>query len=346
MAGLIKRFHKLLRSEAAAVAALVAVSLMGTAGLLAAAVDLGVVYTARAELQNAADSSALAGAATLIVQNGSGALLTQPSVAIATAAQYAAANKALGVSLTMRTEDLTMGFWDSQTHSFDPNRIGPSGNPDDLNAVQVTLRRDKFANSPVTTYFARILGINEVQVTATATAILGYPGKVPGAVVDLPIAVHKDAVGDGNGPTCGKNIIFRSEQTEQGEWTTFFAFPANDVDVRKYVTGQETIPELKVGDPISEMNGQLSQGTFQALKSRFESEKKDEGWLVFLPVVDPGADSSSSVVDGFMYFMITDVRDAPDKEVHGYMKCGVYVPGSVSGGGNYGARAAIPVLAR
>lgn len=339
----------LFRGEKAGVAALTAVMLTAMIGLMAAAVDLGMLYAARTEVQNAADAAALAGANTMITPGQDGLVVAQPEVGLSTAQQISLANEARNRNLALLGEDVTMGVWDFDLGGF--TLTGMSGNPDDLTAFQATVRRDDAANTPVTTFFAGIVGINTVDVTATSVAFRGYPGNVPQGGVDLPIAVHRDAVSGGDGPDCGKVISFHSENNENGEWTTFFTWPSNNNTVDDFITGDRTIPALQVGDRINVTNGNLSNNTFRDLKRRFSEEAVDtngdgagDSWEVLLPVVDPGHCQNSSTVEGFTTMVITEVKTAPYKEIRGWLRCRTQADGSSTGGGNFGTRSAFSKL--
>lgn len=345
MIGFIKFFKKIHKDQRGAVAAMIAVGLTALVGFTSLAVDLGVIYSAKAELQNAADAAALAAANTMVSTSGEVTVAT-PETALQTARTISLANEALGVNLTLLDQDFVIGFWDTGTGDFDPTRIGFSSDPSDLTAVRVTVRRDNNANTPVSTFFAGILGINTVNVTATATAFLGFPGSVPGDTVDLPIAILQDKVRSGDAPLCGEELSFHSENGETAEWTTFFMWPSDSNTVDNYVCDCWDTPELKIGDIINVVNGNLSNNVFIHLRNRFNANQVDGEWTVTLPVVDPGSSPTQSTVVGFMKFTITSVQTAPYKNVTGYLHCGGAVPGSSSGGTDFGTRAATAVLIR
>ncbi|MCB2187524.1 MAG: hypothetical protein KQJ78_13970 [Deltaproteobacteria bacterium] len=347
------KLRRLRDEDRAVVAVTVALLLTGLVGMAGAAVDLGVLYAGRSELQNAADAAALAGANTLITYNANNEAVAQASVGVATAKELALANEALGVSLTLLDQDITMGFWDFDTGDFDPDRTGPSSNPDDLTGFEVLLRRDGVANSPVATFFAGILGLDQVDLSASSVALLGWTGAVPEGTVDLPIAVAEEAISDGDNPLCGTALEFHPENEENASWTTFFTWPANDNTVRDYVDGTLPTPPIAVGDEIALTNGTLSQQTFQRLMDRFASTAEDtdgdgepDHWLVTLPVVQAGANSGFVEVVGFCHFVITAVEDAPEKTLYGHLQCGMVIPNTETGGGNYGTRATASKLVR
>jgi Flp pilus assembly protein TadG len=352
MTGLGK-LARLWRQDRAGVATIIAVMLSALLAMIAAGVDLGLLYTTKAELQNAADAAALAGAATLITWDASNHVSAQSDTALATAQQVALANQAGGVSLELLEQDVTMGLWAASAAQFDPEHIGPSSNPDYLSACRVVLRRDSLANGPVGTLFAGVVGLTQVPITATATAHLGYAGDVPAGTVDLPIAIKDTALQGGSGPNCGESIEFHAEGNENAEWTTFFTSPANDPHVMDYLNGTLPMPALNLGDQVNVTNGVLSNNVFNTLADLFQSRGTDtngdgvaDEWVVMVPVISGGGGASTATIAGFAHLKITQVRPAPDKDLIATLECGMVAPGSSTGGGNYGTRAATPKLVK
>ncbi|MFH1035585.1 MAG: pilus assembly protein TadG-related protein [Pseudomonadota bacterium] len=348
---LLSRLARLVREERGATAVLFTVFLTAMVGMMGAAVDMGALYAAKSQLQNAADAAALAAANTMLGIDVNNRAIAQPGTALTTARTFSAANQALGVSLQLKNpvgSDFTIGYWDDSTATFDPNRSGLGiTNPDDLTGVLVKVRRDNSANTPVATFFASIVGIRRVELSAQSTAFLGFPGSVPAGTVDLPIAVLASAIGNGNGPVDGMPLTFHSNGDQSAEWTTFFTWPANNPNVDKYVTGELPIPAIKVGDEINLTNGNLSNGTFHDLQSRFEANAVNGQWQVTLPVIGHvGCGANQSEVVGFTTFVITEVLAAPQKLVNGFIRTQTVVTDSTTGGGNYGARAAVAKLVR
>lgn len=127
-----------------AVLMIVAGSLVVLLGIAALAIDLGIMYTARSEAQRAADAGAHAGAGLLLYapddEDGARAL----------ARQYAEANAVRGVTLEVLDEDIDVILAEQK--------------------VRVRVQRSQARGNPVATLFARILGINEVNISARAAA--------------------------------------------------------------------------------------------------------------------------------------------------------------------------------
>lgn len=142
-----------------AVLILCAISLVVLLGICALVIDLGIAYVADAELQNAADAAAMAGAGKLRERLDQEAT-KEEAIAIA------AANTVLGDSQIVSYGDVVVGSWNTTTQ-----QIIPWNETNGAFAVQVTARRTTgSANGPVPTFFARIFGIHSTDMTCTAIA--------------------------------------------------------------------------------------------------------------------------------------------------------------------------------
>ncbi|BEQ13672.1 pilus assembly protein TadG-related protein [Desulfoferula mesophila] len=353
----LKRFGVESKGVVAVVVALVLVVLIGMAAM---AIDIGYWFSSKSECQNAADAAALAGASKLLTWNTTTMDVTgvDPTAAFAEAKTFSLSNQNAGTSLDILENDCLMGWWDFASRSLDPSRTFPmtatTTDPDDVTAFRVHVRRDATMNLPITSFFASIFGINQVNIDVVATAYLGWVSNVNEGDVELPIALIADAVADGSSgeytPRCGQELTFRSENTETAEWTNFFDSPTNDVDIRRYVTGAKTAPALDAttGDQLNVTNGSLSQVTFNKLVDRFEAERVPNApggtWKTWMPVIYPSGSANTAQLVGFVQIEITDVLTAPDKLVKGVIDCNSILPYSRGGGGNFGVRAGIPVL--
>lgn len=149
-----------------AVVAQVAIGLTTVVGFTALAVDVGAMYNAKAELQRAADATAMAAAAEL------GDYLAGDPMdrARQTAAQMAAANPVAGSGLLLAEQDVIFGraHIDQATgrYVFEETQDVP-------NAVRVVARRTQGSPSgPVPLYFANIFGVASSNIATRATAVL------------------------------------------------------------------------------------------------------------------------------------------------------------------------------
>jgi Flp pilus assembly protein TadG len=193
-------------------------------GMAAFSVDIGYVIFVESELQNAADASALAGAAALMnpyVQysypnqtSSAKATILASAISSATseAQRLAALNKAGDVSsLTANASDIVCGFLNAQ-NTFSPMP------PDSRfpNSVQVTLRRDNQANTPLCLFFASIFGKTSANLTATAQAtMMSSPGDFSSAKntnstflpVALDVRIWSQFLQNGTSPSANNQVM-------------------------------------------------------------------------------------------------------------------------------------------
>ena len=136
-----------------AIVLLTAIFLMIAFVLLAFAVDIGFMVTTQAELQNAADAGALAGARRLM--EGS-----QPARTAASTA--AAANKSAGQAIAIvADEDIELGMWDENNATFTKLAAAVENQ---ANAIRVTCRRNALRKNSLKLFFGGVAG--------TSTSIL------------------------------------------------------------------------------------------------------------------------------------------------------------------------------
>jgi len=176
-----------------AIAVFTAIMLVPLLGMVAFSVDYGYLLKKRADLQRAADAAVLAAARDLIPDaNG-----TQDLARVrATLRQYADLNIAEIENFQVLDSDIQIGRYDPDS-VYDNFTILDWGTFD---TVRVTLRFDTQANSPVSLFFARLLGINESDLNATSTAILQKGSLLTPGVGVMPFSIPKaqwDATGPG-----------------------------------------------------------------------------------------------------------------------------------------------------
>jgi Flp pilus assembly protein TadG len=168
-AGILKKGLVFLRHrQRGAVAVQVAVFSTAMMGFAALAVDVGLLYNTRAELQRTADAAALAAAAEL------GQAVADPRVAAKGKAQeYARENLVLNddIQLDENAEIVFGQAWIDETtgkYVFQPDSACEFPN-----AVKVITRRTEGSiNGAVSLFFARAMGFQSADVSAEATAVL------------------------------------------------------------------------------------------------------------------------------------------------------------------------------
>lgn len=155
------------RHRRAVVAIQVAVFAVILVGFAALTLDIGAMYNTRSDLQRTADAAALAAAARLSqYEDGSPIELARQ-----VAQEFTEKNKVFGNSMTLDPDsDVTFGRANydasNNTYSFTPTELMPD-------AVEVRVRHTSDSvNGSVSLYFARIFGISETQMSASALAIM------------------------------------------------------------------------------------------------------------------------------------------------------------------------------
>lgn len=154
-------FHKV-RDESGAAIALVALTMVAMLSAVALAVDVGMLMTARTEAQVVADGAALEGARTLLANQGANPDAARSAAILAGSTD----NTVRGSNVTILAEDVDVI-------------------PEEW-TVRVRAHRTTARGSAVPTFFARIFGVDEVNISATAAAW----------------AVKSTTIGDSEDPTC------------------------------------------------------------------------------------------------------------------------------------------------
>ena len=193
-------------------------------GFAALTIDVGTLYRARAELQTAADSAAMAAASTyttddmLRVRLGDGdasAMVDVLNGGTTWAHRFSNLNETLGSQTIIEAGDVSFG-WIDVTSSTSP--INTAVAPDSHNAVRVMVRRAKGGgegtNGPVQFFFAPIFGILQGESSAAAVAVFddrvaGYDTAAGGAG-SMPFTIHKDEY-DGDLVAGGDDYGYDSE---------------------------------------------------------------------------------------------------------------------------------------
>ncbi len=184
----------------AAIIPMAAILMTMMVGMLAFSIDIGYICAVEAELQNAADAAALAGAQQMqspFVSYYSPGQTQQQQIflqvttdtssassPIPTAQQFAAANRAGGVNIQVPTSDISFSYYDG-TNPFVAASY-PNYFP---NTITVTTRRDTTANGSLGLFFGQIFGITTSNLTATASATI-YAGDVSSLQVISGVSAH------------------------------------------------------------------------------------------------------------------------------------------------------------
>jgi Putative Flp pilus-assembly TadE/G-like len=139
-------------------------------GMCALSIDLVAGYLARVQCQRAADAAALAGAEAFVgsgCTSSGGCSSSSPAqtLAMQNAIAVAAQNPVMGLAPTSKTVGTAFDY----SHDV---LSGGSGEPQ----ITVTVHRDSASGDPMPTFFAKIFGINYLNISASATAEAFNPG--------------------------------------------------------------------------------------------------------------------------------------------------------------------------
>ena len=279
------RMVQLMRGHKGATVIFVAVAMVMILGFVALAVDLGYLYVVRGELQNAADSGALAGAQVLYDDPTTTADVPGSQVyagANTVAQNYVVQNYSEKAQVTV--ESIERGHWSFATRTFTPNdSLAPvdlwdvtteelDANTAFINAVRVKTRRIRDAGGQLPkNFFAKLFGTERTEVKATAVAYIGFAGKLEPAAVDQPIAICKQAITVGDAYTCGVGRMLNSGQNPEHQtagWTNFSqpCDTADDNEVRGLVCGTGNPVMLDLGQTLGTTNG-VQQNVFDSVRN-------------------------------------------------------------------------------
>ena len=167
--------RRIIRDERGATLMFVAISMVVLLGMAALAIDVGMLYAAKGQAQNAADAGALAGAGALLLSPGDAT--TPTSVAERFAEEHQIIRQDVEV---LPAEDVQVDLANGR--------------------VTVTARRIMARGNAVPTFFARILDRDLVDIQATATAEVALANTAsclkPWAIPDAYDDVNRNGVFD------------------------------------------------------------------------------------------------------------------------------------------------------
>jgi len=287
------KLMEVLRNRKGIAAVYIALILFALVGFVGLAIDIGYMYVAKGQLQNAADAGALAGAALLddktsftqTAARNKAEYFAESNKVVASGTQVQIANPNDGSNSLTDTNDITVGNWDATKSPND--RYSTSRTP--INAVQVRARRT--SGSPggqVQLFFARIFGRTQMGTSAQAIAVrqgLATPG--------IPICTQ----------TCNKSVpfdLFLGDNDAGNDhsyaWTLFTT--DNNIgnkEVKMLIDGRSRPPNDLCGKCITTDNGVKEAQNYlhdKYMDLNFDSSDKVivggavVSWKIAVPVVN------------------------------------------------------------
>jgi hypothetical protein len=262
------------KEQRGAIAPLAAIMLVPIMGFAALAIDIGHMMVVRNQLQNAADSAALATAQYMQRNNyvtftapytyttwTSTTLQANPTVQAAVSG-YVSKNISDNIVLTIdpaQTSQFDVGYWDfsKSTASFSHS---PGANIPP--AVKIVINRNSTVNGAVHTFFAGVIGIPSFNMSATAVAVIP-PGPSYTKKNLFPFAISGCIFQ--NGPPTGTFISDSpygpsSSNCYTGQWTPL-STSKNESDsyvsdlISKAAAGGTSSSSLSIGQSLYMQSG-------------------------------------------------------------------------------------------
>lgn len=272
----------------------IALLMVAICGFIGLAVDMGYMYVAKGQLQNAADAAALAGASGLPDQTD----------ARNKAKSFAEINPVVpgpDTKVAVSPGDITLGNWNSARPSA-PADLRFQADIPPINAVKVQARRTEGSiGGPVELFFSRVIDPGWSQMGVLATAIASR----------APMAGFYIMIGRN---TCSSALPLRlSPGIGNMAWSSLLQPSTNADDVRNRFICINSVPNEQVcGNSVYTTNGTAST-IFQATETDFYDPNYDFAnksvvsgvviyWDVIVPVstvIDPTVQSSPQPVWGY-----------------------------------------------
>ena len=239
------------------------------------AIDIGYMYVAKTQLQNAADAGALAGAAVL---NESSKSTDQPAARneawkiscnnkmvpsgsrvflVSDSADCSSPPTDLNNTTNDPDGDIILGHWDTST-GFTPGQT--LNNTTYINAVKVIARRTsapavsnvKIGNNPVSIFFGKILsllpgggsGWTTMNASAQSIAVRNNPPLVNLTLCTSSCGYITPTSTVTPNITPGTRFYLKGTDLPLIGWTTFFDKNTSVTNIDNYLTGKKAPPDL------------------------------------------------------------------------------------------------------
>jgi Flp pilus assembly protein TadG len=320
-----------------------AVALIALLGFGALAIDVGMMFLAKGELQNAADAAALAGAQEFYYKDCADCPQSRWGFAEDSARANVTINQSMNANLVTGT--VTSGWWNitgtpagMQAKTKSPIVTG------DAAAIRVVVQKAPGTNGgSVALLLARMFGGQSTQaITASAVAVVSFPSVVgpkttfPTAINNCMYGIFWDATTNRPkiDPNTGAPYVFRIGSSyhygacESGQWTSLLT-DANDVPTVRGLIENGNPDPLGIGTEIW-----IQPGTKNSLYNDVVVPS-----TVLLPVVQDVSTTThdQTPIVGFGPFVITASVGGSDKYIEGHFDDSYEVPASTGGGAYYGS---------
>jgi hypothetical protein len=329
------RVRKFVQGTEGAVMVLTALGLVVFLGYAALAIDIGHLYVVKNELQNAADAGANAGALNLAPYITTNPVHPDWDSARAAADSTTKNNKTDQTLITH--SQVEVGYYslinrgELQSSAIMPTSV-------DVPAVKVTVSRvDGQNNGPVLPFLAQVLGINFMNVSAQAMAMISCPSTAPPGSL-FPVTMNYSFVKN-NFDTINSFKICSDYHTEEefaGQFTTFYAVK-NDTDTVRELMDYGNPDPVRLGSMIKNVDPTyVEPGTKAALFNYIKQHYI--GKVVFIPVVDYDIYTHNfNKVMCFVPIYIEDSKTGNQKYIQAHFTKDKFMQSDNAGGECFGA---------
>jgi hypothetical protein len=335
--------------ERGAVAVLVAAAVAALLGLVALVLNVGHRLDTRAELQNAADSAALAGAAEL---NGEIEPIMD-GLPVTRAIDFSGRHTSgAAVPVTIGAGDVQLGRWDlfasDPATAFTPITVQSDADAWLVNAVRVVNGREQARGNALEVFMGNLLGRATQDVGAEAIAVNGGPCNL--ACPTVPFTFFDCGIFKDYDLHCGKHVRTTTTYSDPNDtvgWTSLSTDPATPPTAKDILNADPTQCgqyAVQTGQPIHVSNGSYFGAICNELRARI-------GIKSIAPIVGgecPPKFNQVHQVVGFATFEIVGVECAGNpKFIEFEFHCNEHVePDGRIGCGFYGTGPLQPQLVR
>lgn len=326
-----KRIHR--KKQKGAVLLLVAGGMVVLLGMTAFAVDIGRAMVVRNELQNVSDAASLAGASRI------GSFFDQDWESACSAAENVVGNNSTeGNAMTLGDTVIEYGLWSDSAKTFTSYGpcVGSPSNIDDIPAtsfpaIRAVVRRDDTSTSgAIKLFFAPVLGVDKIQMSATSTAVIATSsvgsGALPFVISSCSLKTALDADGE---PIIGHEFTTIAAQdaaadvspncVEKGQWSAFCSTESGGCNgagmVKSLLNQVDDIEAPNLSGDLTLTN--IDNGT----KTSLYKEAKKEltvGDSYLVPVVDSTAvNKGNNSVTPILNFIAVELVNVSDKNGNG-----------------------------
>lgn len=237
---MLRKTVKADRERQGVILVLSALMMVAMVGLIAFTVDYGYLLKVRTDLQRSADAAALAAVQDLIRKPDGTQDLNKARATVITYAR----NNVDDSSFQVASADILIGRYDPATIYSGSTLL----NTGTFDTVRVTLRRDGATNPKAPLFFARVLGLKNATITATATAVLQKVEFLDPGTEILPFATPLD--------------LWNSLAAGQ-TWTAYGNGKLKDQTGKTVPGDWGTIDIGSTGNSTSDLNSQILDGLHQ-----------------------------------------------------------------------------------